>query len=339
MVKFFSAKSISCLEKEKTLLALSVTAFLLISGCAGGPGSASRAYRIAYHQNTEKGYKKFITQNPNDPQVGEAKEKLARLLLEKNDRAALQNFALRFPDKASLVQGRLDEFALIDLVLERTNEQESLKEDNTRLSLRQGDSYHAYLYSKDYAGFIDQELEIKFYVKLDRIIAPKFIKVSIMPETFALAERFHSMTNIYYKITASSDAQPGEYPINILFALYKETEGEPKERVSGTSVKHLVKVSDETTDTLRKVEVAARCVTFYEEKAQKTQEMLSKLKETELEEFAAGYLFRWKSSQYEFEVKKYEHFRDVALKELKKAVSFHNPAVREKAEKVLAGLQ
>jgi hypothetical protein len=195
---------------------------VLLFGCSPVTGSftaASRGARIAAKQNSIEGYQKFLRQNPQDPYAGEAKKNLASLLLKENDREAVEDFARHFPKDRKLVQASLeeavedfarhfpkdrklvqaslDEFALIDRVRERMNDHEALQRDNSRLSIRRGEPYYAYLYSKNYVGYVDPDLgELEFFVRIERVIAPDCIKIVLLPETFALAERFHSMTNL-----------------------------------------------------------------------------------------------------------------------------------------------
>jgi hypothetical protein len=110
------------------LILLTSLVFLFGCGSTTSPFTAvSRAARIAAKQNSIEGYQKFLRQNPQDPYVGEAKEKLAKLLLEENNRESLEDFVRRFPKDRKMVQSSLDEFALVDKVKERMNDYEALR--------------------------------------------------------------------------------------------------------------------------------------------------------------------------------------------------------------------
>lgn len=298
--------------------------------------SASLEARSAFLQNSVQGYKKFLRKNPDDPYSEKAQKKLADLLLRENERGSLEDFARSFPDTHSLVQSRLDKFALIDDVLKRMNEHQAVKNDNANLSIRRGEPYYAYCYSKHFVGYIDQEEgEYIFSIKIERVIAPSFIKIVLLPQTFALAERFHSLSNIYYKIIISHDSPNGEYPAKVLFGLYRTIDDSEEERISGTSSKHVVKVVDDTIHTLQEIEVAAMSITHYGEKVKKSKDWFAKLIDPGNANFAAYYLYQWESSRYKNEIEKYKLFRSIAYNDLIKAKSSPDPTLSLEASKIL----
>jgi hypothetical protein len=299
----------------------------------------SRAARIAAKQNSIEGYQKFLRQNPQDPYVDEAKEHLAKLLLEENNREALENFVRHFPKDRRLVQIRLDEFALVDKVRERMNDHEALKRDNSRLSISRGEPYYAYLYSKNYVGYVDPDLgELEFSVRIERVIAPDCIKIVLLPETFALAERFHSLTNIYYKVVVSSTCPSGEHPLKVLFGVYRSIDGEDEKRMGGAAAKHVVTVADESILSLQDMKLFARSVSYYLDESNKIKDKISKLVNPGTSDFAALYLYQWELSHYKIELEKYQLFQSIALHNLKVAQKSSDIALNQQATETLSGL-
>ncbi len=297
--------------------------FVFLYGCGPSgppPRSASMASRIAFQQRSIEGYQKFLRKNPNDPYAEEAKTKLAELLLEEDDRVALEDFVRNFPKDRQLVQERLDKFILIDEILERMNDHQALKKSGSHLTIRRGEPYYAYFYSKNYVGYVDWELgELDYFVKIERVISPKSIKVDVLPETFALAERFHALTNIYYKITVSSECPIGEYPIKVLLGTYRTINGEDEERMGGAAAKHVVLVVDKNIQSQRDIQIAEKSITYYENEIKKTETNLSKLVDPGESDFAAYYLYQWELSRYTIDIEKYEIFQGIALYDLKNA--------------------
>jgi hypothetical protein len=316
---------------------------VLLLGCGSTTGSfttASRGARIAAKQNSIEGYQKFLRQNPQDPYVDEAKKNLASLLLKENDREAVEDFARHFPKDRKLVQASLDEFALIDRVRERMNDHEALQRDNSRLSIRRGEPYYAYLYSKNYVGYVDPDLgELEFFVRIERVIAPDCIKIVLLPETFALAERFHSMTNIYYKIIVSSTCPLGEYPVKVLFGVYRTINGEDEKRMGGAAAKHVVTVANEGVFSLQDMQVLAKSVSYYIDKTSKTKDKISKLMNPGSSDFSALYLYRWELSHYKIEIEKYQLFQSIALHSLKNAQKSSDAVLNQQATETLSRLR
>lgn len=297
--------------------------FVFLYGCGASgppPRSASMASRIAFQQKSIEGYQKFLRKNPHDPYAGEAKTRLAELLLTEDDRAALEDFVRNFPKDRLLVQKRLDEFILVDEVLERMNDHQALKKSGSHLTIRRGEPYYAYFYSKNYVGFVDWELgDLDYYVEIERVISPESIKIDILPETFALAERFHALTNIYYKITVSSECPTGEYPIKVLLGVYRTINGEEEERMGGAAAKHVVVVVDKNIQSQRDIQIAEKSIQHYEAEVKKTEAKLSKMVDPGESDFAAFYLYQWELSRYTIDIEKYELFQSIALYDLKNA--------------------
>jgi hypothetical protein len=297
------------------------------------------ASRIAFQQKSIEGFQKFLRKNPNDPYAGEAKIRLAKLLLEENDRAALEDFVRNFPKDRQLVQKRLDEFILVDEVLERMNDHQALKKSGSHLTIRRGEPYYAYFYSKNYVGFVDWELgDLDYYVKIERVISPKPIKVNILPETFALAVRFHSLTNVYYKITVSSECPIGEYPIKVLLGVYRTINGEDEERMGGAAAKHVVEVVDKNIQSQRDIQIAEKSIQYYEEEVKKTQDNLAKLVNPGESDFAALYLYQWELSRYTIDTEKYKLFQSIALYDLKNAQKSSDVLISQAVSTTLDGL-
>lgn len=322
---------------------LLLAGLVLLLGCGSTTGSFtadSRSARIAAKQNSIEGYQKFLRQNPQDPYAGEAKKNLASLLLNENDREALEDFARHFPRDRKLVQVSLDEFALIDRVRERMNDHEVLQQDNSRLSIRRGEPYYAYLYSKNYVGYVDPDLgELEFFVRVERVIAPDCIKIVLLPETFALAERFHSLTNIYYKIIVSSTCSLGEHPVKVLFGVYRTINGEDEKRMGGAAAKHVITVADERVLSVQDMEVLAKSVGYYIDKSSKIKEKASRLVNPGTSDFSAFYLYQWELSHYKIEIEKYQLFQSIALHSLEIAQKSSDVVLNQQATETLSRLR
>jgi hypothetical protein len=325
----------------RKLFALLSAGLFFLFGCAGAPTgppprTASMASRIAFQQNSIEGYHKFLRQNPFDPYASGAKKRLAKLLLEENDRTALEEFVRLFPKDRQLVQSRLDEFSLVDKVMERMNDHEALKKDNSRLSICRGEPYYAYLYNKNYVGFVDPDMEdLEFSVKIERIIAPDCIKISLLSESHAFAERFNSLTNIYYKVNVSSSCSLGEYPVKVLFGVYRTISGENEKRMGGSSAKHVVIVKDTNIKDPQEVEVLSKSISYYGKKIPKLREKLSKLLNPGHSDFAAFYLYSWELSRYKIELEKFSLFQSIAQYYLKEAQQSSDDAIKQAASDAL----
>ncbi len=325
--------------KSRALFVMGLV-FLYGCGTSGTPSrSASMASRIAFQQRSIEGYKKFLRKNPHDPYAGEAKLKLAELLLKENDRAALEDFVRNFPKERQLVQKHLDEFILVDEVLERMNDHQALKKSGSHLTIRRGEPYYAYFYSKNYVGFVDWELgELDYYARIERVISPESININVLPETFALAERFHSLTNVYYKITVSTECPAGEYPIKVLLGIYRTIDGENEERMGGASAKHVVLVSDKNIQSQRDIQIAEKSIQFYEKEVKKIESGLSKLVNPGKSDFAAYYLYQWELSRYTIDIEKYKLFQSIALYDLKNAQKSSDVVLNQTISNVLEEL-
>ena len=327
-------------EIMRKLFALSAGLFFLF-GCARAPTgppprTASMASRIAFQQHSIDGYHKFLRQNPFDPYASGAKKRLAKLLLEENDRTALEEFVRLFPKDRQLVQSRLEEFSLVDKVMERMNDHEALKKDNSRISMRRGEPYYAYIYNKDYVGFVDQDIEdLEFSVRIERIIAPDCIEISLLSESHAFAERFNSLTNIYYKISVSSSCSLGEYPVKVLFEVYRTISGENEKRMGGSSAKHVVIVKDGNIKNPQEIDVLTKSISYYGGKIPKIRERLSKLADPGHSDFAAFYLYQWEVSRYKIEIEKYSLFQSIAQYYLKEAQQSSDDSIKQAASDAL----
>ena len=328
----------------RKLFVLSAGLFFLF-GCGGVPAgppprTASMASRIAFQQDSIDGYHKFLRQNPFDPYASRAKEKLAKLLLEENDRAALEEFVRLFPKDRQLVQNRLDEFSLVDKVMERMNDHEALKKDNSRISICRGEPYYAYLYKKNYVGFVDPDMDdLEFSVKIERIIAPDCIKIYLSSESHAFAERFHSLTNIYYKISVSSSCPLGEYPVKVLFGVYRTISGENEKRMGGSSAKHVVIVKDTNIKNTQEIDVLSKSISYYGKKIPKIRKKLSRLVDPGHSDFAAFYLYHWELSRYKTEIEKYSLFQGIAQYYLKESQQSSDDSIKQAASDALEKLE
>jgi hypothetical protein len=180
---------------------------------------------------------------------------------------------------------------------------------------------------------------LEFLVRIERVIAPDCIKIVLLPETFAFAERFHSLTNIYYKIIISSTCPLGEYPIKVLFGVYRTIDGEDEKRMGGAAAKHVVTVVDENILSLQDMKVLAKSVSYYLDKSNKIKEKLSKLMNPGTSDFAAFYLYQWELSHFKIEIEKYQLFQSIALHNLKIAQKSSDVAINQQATETLSGLE